>query len=129
MIDACVRLNPKLRLSPAGVGRWGQSMALHAVTRLDVSDNDLTELPDSIFQMRSLKFICLSQNKLEFLPKAHQYNCPWLEEMQLQVRKPSPMNLCLGLQKNTTKGPLRTRPNLLEVQNWDKKLGEENEKG
>ena len=96
MIDACVRLNPKLRLSPAGVGRWGQSIALHAVTRLDVSDNDLTELPDSIFQMRSLKFICLSQNKLEFLPKAHQYNCPWLEEMQLQVRKSSPVNLCLG---------------------------------
>ena len=40
IIDAAVRLNPKLKLSPKF-----QFSAVHAVTRLDVSNNHLTELP------------------------------------------------------------------------------------
>jgi len=63
LIDAAVRLNPKLRLSP----RCQQS-ALHAITRLDLSNNDLSEVPASIFQMQSLKILVLSQNKLDSLP-------------------------------------------------------------
>ena len=63
LIDAAVRLNPKLRLSP----RCQQS-ALHAITRLDLSNNDLSEVPAAIFQMQSLKILVLSQNKLDSLP-------------------------------------------------------------
>ena len=37
IIDAAVRLNPKLKLSPKF-----QFSAVHAVTRLDVSNNHLT---------------------------------------------------------------------------------------
>jgi Leucine-rich repeat (LRR) protein len=59
LIDAAVRLNPKLRLSP----RCQQS-ALHAITWLDLSNNDLSEVPAAIFQMQSLKILVLSQNKL-----------------------------------------------------------------
>lgn len=63
LIDAAVRLNPKLRLSP----RCQQS-ALHAITRLDLSNNDLSDVPAAIFQMQSLKILVLSQNKLDSLP-------------------------------------------------------------
>ena len=40
MIDSAVRLNPKLRLSPKY-----QPMALHAITKLDVSNNEIVNLP------------------------------------------------------------------------------------
>ena len=82
-------------------------MSLHAITRLDVSNNDLTDIPSSVLQMQSLKQLNLSKNKLEQLPAPLMmpksslrrgnkntsvenfggggvYNCPWLEEMQLQ---------------------------------------------
>ena len=63
LIDAAVRLNPKLKLSPKY-----QLGAVHAITRLDLSSNDLSEVPDVIFQMQSLKILCLAQNKIEALP-------------------------------------------------------------
>ena len=63
LIDAAVRLNPKLKLSPKY-----QLSAIHAITRLDLSSNDLNDIPDVIMQMQSLKILCLSQNKLEHLP-------------------------------------------------------------
>ena len=50
-MDAAVRLNPKLKLSPKY-----QLSAIHAITRLDLSSNDLSEVPDVIFQMQSLRF-------------------------------------------------------------------------
>ena len=40
MIDSAVRLNPKLRLSPKH-----QPMALHAITKLDLSNNEIVSLP------------------------------------------------------------------------------------
>ena len=89
-MDAAVRLNPKLKLSPKY-----QLSAIHAITRLDLSSNDLSEVPDVIFQMQSLKILCLAQNKIETLPppqfkrsggvKELFYQCPALEEVQLQV--------------------------------------------
>ncbi|XP_022246027.1 leucine-rich repeat serine/threonine-protein kinase 1-like [Limulus polyphemus] len=63
IIDASVSLNIKLKLSP-----HNHSMALSAITRLDISNNELTELPACIFQMPSLKVLNASQNKLEKLP-------------------------------------------------------------
>ena len=43
MIDSAVRLNPKLRLSPKF-----QPMALHAITKLDLSNNEIVNLPGNI---------------------------------------------------------------------------------
>ncbi|XP_076373717.1 leucine-rich repeat kinase isoform X2 [Tachypleus tridentatus] len=63
IIDASVSLNIKLKLSP-----HNHSMALSAITRLDISNNELTELPACIFQMPSLRVLNASQNKVEKLP-------------------------------------------------------------
>ncbi len=87
LVDASVRLNPKLKLSPKY-----QASALHAITRLDLSSNDISDIPSAVMSMQSLRMLCLSQNKLESLPlpqtrRSEQqsfYNCPNLEEIQLQ---------------------------------------------
>ncbi len=94
LVDAAVRLNPKLRLSP----RF-QFSAVHAITRLDLSSNDLVELPECVWYLQSLKVLNLAQNKLEYLPssvhrkiglsslrstRSSLYNCPMLEEIFLQ---------------------------------------------
>lgn len=63
LIDASVRLNPKLKLSPKY-----QLSAIHAITRLDLSSNDLSEIPQIVMQMQSLRTLCLAQNKIEALP-------------------------------------------------------------
>nr|XP_045599191.1 leucine-rich repeat serine/threonine-protein kinase 1-like isoform X5 [Procambarus clarkii] len=63
LVDASVNLNPKLKLSPRN-----QVIALYAITRLDISNNALTELPDMIFQLPSLKTLNAAQNKIEKLP-------------------------------------------------------------
>lgn len=113
LMDASVRLNPKLKLNPRN-----QVASLHAITRLDVSCNNLSEVPACLFQMQSLKFLSLAQNKLEALPTTttvvevevdHQgfvdpkfiirqsnkrnvvktggWSCPWLEELHLQFNR------------------------------------------
>lgn len=64
IVDAAVRLNPKLRLSPKF-----QFSAVHAITRLDLSNNELVELPSCVWTMQSLKFLSVAQNKIESLPK------------------------------------------------------------
>ncbi|KAI6181608.1 Non-specific serine/threonine protein kinase [Aphelenchoides besseyi] len=53
---------------------------LMAITRLDLSDNQLTQLPDEIFQLRSLKSLNLDRNKLDelVLPRG-EFGCPFLE--------------------------------------------------
>ena len=95
LIDAAVRLNPKLKLSPKF-----QFSAVHAITRLDLSNNELIEVPECIWTMQSLRSLNLAQNKLESLPSTvHKkiglsalksfsrnalYNCPLLEEVFLQ---------------------------------------------
>ena len=78
MIESAVRLNPKLRLSPKH-----QPMALHAITKLDLSNNQIISLPASVWTMQSLKFISVAGNKVEVLSEG-PYNCPSLEEIHLQ---------------------------------------------
>lgn len=62
LVDASVNLNPKLKLSPRN-----QVIALYAITRLDISNNSLTELPDMIFQLPSLKVRIMLAN-LPYIP-------------------------------------------------------------
>lgn len=63
LIDASVTHNVKLKLTPKN-----QGISMTAVTRLDISSNELTELLPCIFQMPSLKILNAAQNKLERLP-------------------------------------------------------------
>ena len=117
-MDAAVRLNPKLKLSPKY-----QLSAIHAITRLDLSSNDLSEVPDVIFQMQSLKILCLAQNKIETLPppqfkrsggvKELFYQCPALEEVQLQVNISFGMKFLFGACKISLIFPKKSRPYFL----------------
>ena len=54
MIDSAVRLNPKLRLSPKH-----QPMALHAITKLDLSNNEIVSLPGEYFSPRLMLMLSL----------------------------------------------------------------------
>ncbi|KAI6219497.1 Protein kinase domain containing protein [Aphelenchoides fujianensis] len=71
MSAAAHRLNPRVR-NPKTV--------LMAITRLDLSDNLLTELPEEIFQLRSLRVLNLDRNKMDelLLPRV-DFGCPFLE--------------------------------------------------
>ncbi|XP_076065875.1 leucine-rich repeat serine/threonine-protein kinase 1-like isoform X3 [Oratosquilla oratoria] len=63
LVDAAINLNPKLKLNPRN-----QVVALYAITRLDISNNALIQLPETIFQLPSLKSLNAAQNKIEQLP-------------------------------------------------------------
>ena len=76
--EAAVALNPKMKLNPRA-----QHVALHAITRIDLSNNVLVELPSCTFQLQSLRHLNVAQNKIERLPTG-AYSCPLLEELLLQ---------------------------------------------
>ena len=76
--EAAVALNAKMKLNPRA-----QPVALHAITRIDVSNNVLTELPACIFQLQSVRHLNLAQNKIDKLT-AGVFNCPLLDELLLQ---------------------------------------------
>lgn len=99
LIDAALNLNPKLKQNPRSY-----DIALFSITRLDVSNNSLTYVPLGVFQLQSLKYLNLSQNKIEKLPipemspvkrgfrrktrkEDMSYNCPFLEELYLQENR------------------------------------------
>ncbi|KAF5301002.1 hypothetical protein FQR65_LT08985 [Abscondita terminalis] len=97
LTDAALHLNQKLKQNPRSY-----DIALYAITRLDISNNSLTSLPLAVFQLHSLKYLNVAQNKIEKLPlpvesptrKNHRskkiskddlvYGCPVLEELYLQ---------------------------------------------
>ena len=118
-------------------------MSLHAITRLDVSNNDLTDIPASVLQMQSLKQLNLSKNKLEQLPaplmvpkNSHRrgsknpsvenfggggvYNCPWLEEMQLQDNRLEflPPSVFTSLKSLSTLDVSNNKLQFLPVEMW-----------
>ena len=118
-------------------------VSLHAITRLDVSNNDLTEIPTSVLQMQSLKLLNLSRNKLEqlpapiIIPKGYRrggskhpsvenfcgggvYNCPWLEEIQLQDNRLEflPPSLFSSLKSLTTVDVSNNKLQFLPVEMW-----------
>ena len=64
LVDAALAHNIKLKLNVQN-----QSVSLLAITRLDLSNNNLRSVPLCVFQMPSLRILSLSQNKLESLPE------------------------------------------------------------
>ncbi|KAF4523571.1 hypothetical protein B566_EDAN014882, partial [Ephemera danica] len=99
LVDAALTVNSKLRLNPRH-----QDVVLYSITRLDVSKNSLRTLPIVIFQLQSLRYLNVAQNKIEKLPSNAEkssiplcksnkgrvisettgYNAPVLEEIHLQ---------------------------------------------
>lgn len=78
LTDAVESLNPKSRLH-----HLARNTSLHAITRIDVSNNIIVDLPPCIFQLQSLRYLNCAQNKLEHLPPGPYY-APVLEEVLLQ---------------------------------------------
>ncbi|CAB3385193.1 Hypothetical predicted protein [Cloeon dipterum] len=102
LVDAALTVNPRLRLNPKH-----QDVVLYSITRLDISRNSLTSVPIAVFQLQSLRYLNLSQNKLERLPSNEEkstvplsksgrnrvmaeavgYIAPVLEEIHLQFNR------------------------------------------
>ena len=96
-------------------------LALYAVTRMDVSKNHLASLPEEVFNLPSLRLLNASENHITQLPESvsssrnepqaasdNTWNCPWLEEIQLQNNKlktvPAALFKLPGLQKLNLSG-------------------------
>ncbi|OQR71714.1 leucine-rich repeat serine/threonine-protein kinase 1-like [Tropilaelaps mercedesae] len=80
LVDAGIVLNMKLKLSPQS-----RVPALGAITRLDVSANELIDLPECVFStMPSLKVLTASQNKIAALPAGFSTTHCNIEEIHLQ---------------------------------------------
>ncbi|GFS86526.1 hypothetical protein NPIL_84741 [Nephila pilipes] len=110
LINASMAHNVKLKLTARN-----QSSALMAITRLDISNNQLTELPLCIFQMASLRHFNAANNKLFKLPEAEHktsssspktkqdprtvnqsgWCCPVLEEIHLHDNRLDNVPPCL----------------------------------
>ncbi len=105
--EACLMHNPLT--SP--------SLLLHTITRIDVSKNNIHSLPDEIFQLKSLRLLNASHNRLKWLPGSSDvamtpmeesnklclaypmkdsdgdkqsgapWDCPWLEDIELSNNK------------------------------------------
>ncbi|CAH0698418.1 unnamed protein product [Spodoptera exigua] len=99
---ACLRVNIKL---------GGSEAALHALTRLDVSSNDLRLLPPELFTMLSLRYLNAAQNKLERLPTSED---PFEEDLDSKKKR----------KKQKTRPEVYSAPVLQEVYLQDNRLEE-----
>ncbi|XP_032596558.1 leucine-rich repeat serine/threonine-protein kinase 1 isoform X2 [Drosophila grimshawi] len=81
LVSGVLQLNPKLTTHP----RLSE-IALTAITRIDFSHNVLTSIPPELFQLVSLKYLNIAQNKIAELPSplGKTYSCPVLDELFLQ---------------------------------------------
>nr|XP_018906420.1 PREDICTED: leucine-rich repeat serine/threonine-protein kinase 1 isoform X2 [Bemisia tabaci] len=75
LVDAALRVNPKLRLNPKS-----KEVVLYAITRLDISNNTLNWIPPVIFQLQSLRYLNLAQNKIERLPLISDFERVYTQE-------------------------------------------------
>ncbi|XP_070567306.1 leucine-rich repeat serine/threonine-protein kinase 1-like [Ptychodera flava] len=67
LVEACLHVNHWLR---SNISLENAFHALQAITRIDIANNSITELPLVIFQLHSLRTLNASRNKIEKLPKA-----------------------------------------------------------
>ena len=113
LVEAALRINPKLKLNPRN-----SSISLLAITRLDLSNNGLTSLPEVIFQLPSLKSLNVAQNRIERLPEGvcpfglsdpkkplrprMSYHLPVLEELLLPYNQLETLPVAVFLLPNLT---------------------------
>ncbi|XP_068156290.1 LOW QUALITY PROTEIN: leucine-rich repeat serine/threonine-protein kinase 1 [Drosophila tropicalis] len=85
LVSGVVQLNPKLQSHP----RLNE-VALTAITRIDFSHNQLISIPEELFQLVSLRYLNVAQNRIVELPTPVAlggkavYNCPVLDELYMQ---------------------------------------------
>ncbi len=69
-----------------------------SVTALDLSRNQLTDLPSQISTLSLLESVILDSNQLEILPPI-LYDCPSLREIVAKDNKITGMGTCVGDEK------------------------------
>lgn len=87
LLNAVKNCNPELN-SLASLA----SFCLNSITRIDISNNDLIDLPSELFAMGNLRYLNASRNQIERLPTTEKclsangrtYDCSVLEELYLQ---------------------------------------------
>ena len=98
LLQSCFLHNPVL----ASVNS-NQMCALFAITRIDISNNNIEYFPDCLFQLQSLRVLNASYNKIKWLPGSNwdpvakqplgetcitqDWQCSCLEEVQLQYNQ------------------------------------------
>ncbi|VDK18526.1 unnamed protein product [Anisakis simplex] len=79
LLSACLQLNQRLRTS---------RMALSALTRIDISSNQLIKLNSSLLQLQSLRNLNAANNVIEFIEmESDDWNAPMLESLSLEHNK------------------------------------------
>lgn len=87
LLGAVKNCNPELKLHASLA-----SYCLNSITRIDISNNSLVELPTELFTMGNLRLLNASRNRLERLPSTQNclsadgrtFDCAVLEELYLQ---------------------------------------------
>ena len=106
---------PKAVLRPEVALTLNKSGLASTITKLDVSKNRLESLPIDVFQLPSLKYLTASHNEISLLPVGNgrsnagstssddvfdnndvaTWNCPYLEEIDLQNNNLTSLPACL----------------------------------
>uniref|UniRef100_T1K991 non-specific serine/threonine protein kinase n=1 Tax=Tetranychus urticae TaxID=32264 RepID=T1K991_TETUR len=83
LISASIAHNIKFKLDSQK-----QSVVLNAITRLDLSNNNLTSVPFCVFQLPSLRILNLSHNRLTTLPEIEEekLNTPTSSSQELYLQ-------------------------------------------
>lgn len=89
LINASMAHNVKLKLTARN-----QNSALMAITRLDISNNQLTELPLCIFQMASLRHLNAANNKIFTLPEAGKSSSSPKTKREIKATNPNQSGWC-----------------------------------
>lgn len=80
--EATLSCNPKLKDHPQA-----HTLCLAAITRIDLSHNQIKTIPIELFNLASIRILNVAQNKIESLPMpkdSGEYYAPVLEELYLQ---------------------------------------------
>lgn len=83
-IQASVFVNKETFTQSTDITPANRHLLLHCITRIDLSDNSLENLPSFLFQLNSLRILNVSNNQLGELPnESHLWTCHQLIELDV----------------------------------------------
>jgi hypothetical protein len=83
-LQASIFVNKDTFTQLSDITQSNRHLLFHCITRIDLSDNSLENLPTFLFQMHSLRILNLSNNQLGDLPKEnHFWLCHQLIELDV----------------------------------------------
>ena len=83
-IQASIFVNKETFTQPTDITPSNRHLLLHCITRIDLSDNSLENLPNFLFQLSSVRILNVSNNQLGELPNDSQvWSCHQLIELDV----------------------------------------------